>query len=1041
MPSLRRKHGKDQAGAGTPAGGPAVQQGGGRDYWRSLEELAQTPEFLKRMEREFPEGTAELLNPGTRRDFLRVMGASLALAGLTATGCRWPKEKLAPYAYCPQDVRQGEPKRYATAMELSGVAAGLLVTSFDGRPIKIEGNPSHPGNMGAASAIQQASVLDLYDPDRSMYPVERRGGQKLNKTWDDFAAFASQHFAKLKATGGRGLVILREASSSLGMKLMMSELARAYPAASIHEYEPISWENERQGLIEAYGSSLRAVNDLSRAEVVVALDSDLLGAHPDALRHTRDFASGRGGEGGKMNRLFVAESSLSLTGAAADHRLPLAGGEIPALLLELAAQLSHLGIMPPDPTGELAALLVKHEGATAGGEWVRQAAADLAAHRGTGLITVGPRQVSYIHGLAHLLNTALGNAGGTVRLVSDGAEGYGGVIALKLLQAALDSGQTEMLLILGGNPVYDGYVDLAFRDQLKKVPVSIHLSTHDNETSEACTWHLNRAHYLESWGDARAWDGTLSIVQPLIEPLYGGKTPLELLALIIGRPVQDGYSIVREALQPVLTGGDFESLWREALSSGVVPATGFPEISPAQLTMLTNFGKSLGWARVDSPRSMQLTLIPDSKLYDGRFAGNAWLQEMPDPLTKVAWDNALMMSVEDAAQLGLGMGDMAYVDTGEEEGLVLPVYIMPGQAKGTVTAALGYGRARAGKTGSKVGANTYLLRGSSFGDMRTAVKVEPTGLKYKLATTQDHYLIDTVGFEERGRRVGALIREAPLKRYLAEPEFAKGEEHPEKLKPLWTEHKYTGRRWGMAIDLSACTGCSACMVACQAENNIPAIGRRHVLEGRAMHWIRVDRYFKGGPESPGVVFQPLTCQQCEMAPCESVCPVTATVHTQEGLNDMVYNRCVGTRYCSNNCPYKVRRFNFFNYRRHMPETHKMVMNPEVTVRSRGVMEKCSFCVQRIEAVKIRAKNDNRAILDQEIVPACAQTCPARAITFGDLSDPASAVSKLHADPRAYMILAELDVKPRNAYLAKLRNPAPGLEAAGDAAGGSEAAHE
>ena len=598
--------------------------------------------------------------------------------------------------------------------------------------------------------------------------------------------------------------------------------------------------------------------------------------------------------------------------------------------------------------------------------------------------------------------------------------------AIAGLAAEIDAGGVATLVVLGGNPAYDAPADLGFAAALAKVPVAMHLGLFDDETAAACRWHLPRAHVLESWGDVRAWDGTVSVVQPLIEPLYGGRTPIELVATLLGDVEPRGHELVRATFAATVGAADIEGAWRTALRDGVVAGSAPPAVAvgPRGETLAARLAALRGAA---AAAGYELVFTADATLRDGRFANNAWLQELPDPLGKLTWDNAAWLSPADAERLGLEDGDVVTVTSGPRA-LDIAVAVLPGQPAGSIALPLGYGRTRAGRVGTGVGFDTYALRTSAAPHFAAGATVTATGRSHELATTQDHHAIDKVGFEERGRRLGELVREGTLAEYLATPGFA-AERGPEVAPaPLFRELRYDGEhQWGMAIDLSACIGCNACTVACQAENNIPVVGKAQVLKGREMHWIRLDRYFSGKADEPKVVFQPMACQHCENAPCEQVCPVAATVHSDEGLNPMVYNRCVGTRYCSNNCPYKVRRFNFFNYYKSVPQVEKMVFNPEVTIRARGVMEKCTFCVQRIETAKIAARNDNRPLRDGEIVPACAQTCPTRAITFGDLRDLDSAVSRLHRSPRAYGLLAELAVKPRNLYLAKLRNPAPGAE--------------
>ncbi len=911
------------------------------------------------------------------------------------------------------------PQQYATAMELGGGAIGLLVTSVDGRPIKIEGNPLHPASLGAASALAQASVLELYDPDRSKQVVRRESGQAFASSWDEFAAFAGPHFGSLRASGGAGLAVLAEESSSPSLARLRQRFAEVFPKAVWCEHEPISRTNETAGMAMLSDPPLRPVYRFDKADVVVCLDADPLLDHPAALRHARDFASRRRAEDGTMVRLYAAEPAVSVTGAAADHRLAIPAHRVEGLARQLVAAVTRAGVRVPGFAGEAAA----DAPATGAAAWVASAAADLLAHRGRCVVVAGRRQAPAAHAIAHALNVALGSAGGPVVYVAPEASRQGaGQPSLRDFARRVGEGAYATLVILGGNPAYTAPVDLDLGGAISKVATSIHLSLFDDETSRLCRWHLPRAHYLETWGDVRAWDGTVSVQQPLIDALYGGKSVIETMALIFGDRETGGYGIARGTLAGTTKALDFESVWRRTLNDGVLAESAFAAVAPAfkPVDLRPQPGSS---GATEPAAGLELVFVADAKTVDGRFANNAWLQEMPDPLTKVTWDNPALLSPATAAGLGVRHGDVVRL-TRAGRTLEIAVYVMPGQADDTVVLPLGYGRTAAGKVGTGVGFDTYALRTSDALEFALGAKLERTGRTYALACTQNQQGIDRVGYEARGQRVAELLREGTLGGYKADPEFVrKMDEAP--VLPIFQSPPLTGEhQWGMSIDLSACIGCNACMVACQAENNIAVVGKDQVIRGRAMHWIRVDRYFSGKPQTPKIAFQPVACQHCENAPCEEVCPVAATVHSDEGVNEQVYNRCVGTRYCSNNCPYKVRRFNFYNWFKNAPETEKMVFNPEVTVRGRGVMEKCSFCIQRIEAVKISAKNDRRPIRDGEIVPACAQTCPTQAIVFGDLKDPESRVTKLHRHRRAYSLLGELNTKPRNRYLAKLRNPSP-----------------
>jgi MoCo/4Fe-4S cofactor protein with predicted Tat translocation signal len=1001
----------------------------GKAYWRSLEELADTPRFRRLVRQEFPGFEGALSSPVSRRNFLKLMAASLALAGLT--GCRWPKEEILPYASRPAGRSPGDPVQYATSMDLAGAARGLLVTSYDGRPTKVEGNPLHPETRGACDSYSQAAVLDLYDPDRSRSPVRREGGQELTQTWREFETAAEALFGPLREREGYGLHVLAGASSSSSLADMRRRFFEVFPRAKWYEYEAISRDAAREGSRMVHGAPHRAHLHLEKAEVVVSLDSDFLMDHPSAVRNAREFARGRrADERDAMTRLHVVESGFSLTGGMAEHRHAVAPSALPAVARRLAAEvLSGRGVTVPAALSSAARRL-----RSAGGEeeapFAAAMARDLLEHRGRSLIVAGDRQSPEVHAVVHLLNVALGNAGRTVTYSAEpDPDRPTHAQAVADLASEIRRGKVDVLVILGGNPVYDAPADLDFAQVLERPKETIHLGLHRDETAGECSWHLPRAHFLEAWDDTRAWDGTLSPVQPLIEPLYDGRTPAELLALMTGDDLHTAYDITRRTLEGIVGSFDFERKWRRALHDGVVPETAFPTVEPGfDEAGAVSAAEALASYRSPRDGRPEILLTRDYTLDDGRYANNGWLQEMPDPITKVTWDNAAVMSIATARSLGVSEGDRVRIEK-EGRSITLPVYRLPGQADGCIGVSLGYGRRRVGRVGEGVGVNTYALRTAKEMHVVRGATVEKAGGKYELATTQDHHVIDSVGMKERAERVGWLVRESTLEGYREHPEFAKhmGPHHPP-IEDPWKPHDYSeGRKWGMAIDLNACIGCGACTVACMAENNIPVVGRDEVAEGREMNWIRIDRYFSGPPEAPEMVHQPLTCHQCENAPCEQVCPVAATVHGNEGLNLMVYNRCVGTRYCSNNCPYKVRRFNFFNNHKNLSELQEMQYNPEVTVRGRGVMEKCTFCIQRIRNAEIDAKNERRPLEDGEITPACQQACPTQAIVFGDLNNPKSRVRKAHDHPRSYAILEELNVKPRTRYLARLRNPSGGSD--------------
>ncbi len=1013
-----------------------------RQYWRSLAQREDRPESRAFLEREFPEGASELPEGVSRRDMMALLGASLSLAG--SAGCRRPVEEIVPFVTAPEDVVPGNPRYYATTMPFRRSAYGLVVESHEGRPSKIEGNPTHPSTRGASGSIVQASVLGLYDPDRSR-TVTLRGEAK---SWSDFVTAWAQLAEPHAADGGAGLAVLCESFASPTLARLASEFRARYPRATWATYEAVSDENRLAGLRSATGRDLDLTLRMDQASVILALDADPLLTDPEMIRNARGFAAGRraGASGAAMNRLYAVEGVYSLTGAVADHRLRLESRQIAPFLAALAARLipSDAGVSLP--------------GADVAGvdpRWIEALAKDLLANRGKSLIVAGDRQPAVVHAAVCALNGFLDNTGRTLSYHETTDAALPSASALASLVSAMQAGTIKTLVILGGNPVYDAPADLDFAAAMAKVPETIAVAHAVDETSAAATWHIPRAHYFESWGDARAAGGTLSVVQPLILPLFGARTPVEVLGLLAGGKERPGYDIVRETWAPIL-GDDFDRKWNRVLHDGFLSESELPEVVPeSSVQPLADLARSLG-AGAGAPGSggaaggsdggLEVVFLPSPALHDGRFANDAWLQELPDPLTKITWDNPALVSPRTAETIGVASEDVVRFEFAGRS-LELPVWVLPGMADGVVALTLGYGRARAGRVGTGVGFNTYTVRGSQALGFGGGARLTRLGRRYPIAATQEHGSME-------GR---PLVRESTLTelRSSAEAAGASGaageaahaEEAPHdtngggvvgplgvfEAEPhhfsLWKEHAYDqGHQWGMSIDLNSCIGCNACMVACQTENNIPVVGKDQVSKGREMHWIRVDRYFSGEPSgSPDVVFQPVPCMHCEDAPCEQVCPVAATVHDSEGLNVMVYNRCIGTRYCSNNCPYKVRRFNFFNFTKDTPNILKLVMNPDVTVRARGVMEKCTYCTQRISKGKLDAKLAGRALRDGDIKTACQQACPASAIEFGDLRDPESRVVKAKAEARHYALLEELNTKPRTTYLTKVRNPNPDLE--------------
>jgi molybdopterin-containing oxidoreductase family iron-sulfur binding subunit len=1094
----------------------------GKTYWRSLEELANTPGFEEMLHREFPRHASEWTDPVTRRQFLTLAGASLALAGLGGCAQKVP-EKIMPYTRQPEDLVPGKPLFYATAMALGRFATGLLVESHEGRPIKVEGNPEHPVSKGATDVHAQASVLTMYDPDRS----QTASYLGRPRAWTELVPVLR---TRLYGTSGKpvndgeGVYVLTEAVASPTLARQLDAFRKRFPKAKVYSYEPTGPDNALNGAKLAFGKPVHTYYRLDRADVVVALDADFFTCGPASLMYARGWADRRrqaidavekkghgegaaAGEGNapKMSRLYVVESNLTSTGGAADNRLRIKASQVEGFARALGAAVGVADVKAPTLEG-LAAT------------WVTEVAADLKAQaKGRTLVIPGDGQPPAVHALTHAINGALGNLGETVVVVPDVPAEYQAVGSDSIKEFAADLGQNKVktLFFLGGNPVYNAPGDLKLPDLLEKNGrregvLHVRLGLYDDETSRLSHWHVPEAHFLEAWGDARAVDGTASVVQPLIAPLYGGRSPLELLSSVLDDQPRPPYELVRETWRAwwedpkggAKTGGDFEKFWQRAVHDGFIRGTDWKPGSASVAGDLA--GKLPPAPDAAKPGEFELQLLPDPVLHDGRFANNGWLQELPKPITRLTWDNVLIVSPKTAEKLGVN--DRNVTSKGGEHGIVnadmvkvtldggrklenVPVWIQPGHADDAFTLHLGYGRSRAGRVGTKIGVDANTLRSAGAADVFRGVKVEKTGARYTLACVQNHHTIE-------GRNI---IRADSFDHFKEHPDFAQkveehepagghegqpahGEAHGEggagghgrrELPTLYPRHEYTGHKWGMAIDLATCVGCSACVVACQAENNIPVIGKTEVTRGREMHWLRIDHYYgpvqEDGkptrtaevnnpgeqpyvPPNPSVFYQPLPCMHCEDAPCELVCPVNATVHSAEGTNDMVYNRCVGTRYCSNNCPYKVRRFNYLFYAEenyYTPSLH-LLNNPDVSVRTRGVMEKCTYCIQRINFARIeaekegirqreggqdriepegRSRNDPErpgiaVVFDGEIETACQSVCPTGAIVFGDLNDRGSRVARLHGSERNYGLLAELNTRPRTTYLAAVRNPNP-----------------
>ena len=1088
----------------------------GRLYWRSLGELADTPEFRDYLHREFPEQASEWNDPKGRRNFLKLMSASLALAGVGAC-TKQPPETIVPYVRQPEEMVPGRPLFFASAIPISGVAMPVLVESHMGRPTKIEGNPEHPASLGATDVLTQAAILDLYDPDRAQ-TVTHRGEVR---GWSAFVAAMQQALRAQKAGGGAGLHFLTPPITSPSLADMMASILRDYPGAKWHQYDPVA----RPAGLSAAAAQSSTIYHFDKADVVVSLDADFLSCGPGSVRYSKDFSRRRRltEENTSMNRLYVIESSPTLTGAKADHRLAVGASEVENIARELAAAIG--GSVPA------AGASVPRPGAPDVARYIAAVAKDLQAHKGRSVIVAGDYQPEAVHAAARAMNDALGNTGTTVTYgAAVEASGTGGTTSIADLVRAIDAGQVEVLVIMAGNPVFTAPVDLRFAERLARVNLVVYHSTHLDETSPLAHWNVPETHALESWGDARSFDGTVTLMQPLIEPFYEGRSAHEFLGALSSQPERRGLAIVKDYWTRTYSSGsggwtfrnprgesfpNADAFWRAALHDGFLPGTAVTEggpgtsltpsaapapagtaptaaaaaaasspgapggtqtpATPGPATSPQGAGQPAPRATGDQPSAaiperqlpapptstapganarnqpaqpptpggtaapspggattgpadggLEIIFRPDPTIWDGRFANNGWLQELPKPYTKVTWDPTAWVSPHLAAERGLREGDVVELRY-RGNNLRMPVFVVPGHPAQSVTVFFGYGRRNSGRVGNAVGAsgqfNAFLLRTSDAPWFGRGLELVKTGEHYPLATTQEHHAME-------GRDP---VRVASLAEYTATPQIIHDMAHtPPRTLTLYPEHEYNGHKWGMAIDLSACTGCSACMVACQAENNIPVVGKEQVLKSREMHWIRVDHYFAGDPQDPQSVHQPVPCMQCENAPCEPVCPVAATTHSAEGLNDMTYNRCVGTRYCSNNCPYKVRRFNFLLYADWDTQSEYGQKNPDVTVRSRGVMEKCTYCVQRINQARIDAKREDRKVRDGEVIPACGAACPSDAIVFGDMNDPNSQLNKLKKQERNYGLLEELNTRPRTTYLAEIRNPNPELAPAAPA---------
>ncbi len=1100
--------------------GESSPKDGAKVFWRSLEDKANPAAAQRAAEAEFPLGLDEAKAIGAagarpqdlvklrkkgdapkserrdasdvsvgRRGFLFFAGASAALA---AEGCaRRPVDKILPYSKAPEHVLPGTTTYYSSVIPNRGDAIGVLVESHEGRPTKIEGNPEHPSSNGATDAWTQASLYGLYDPDRGTTPMkgarQSQGGfaNHAPATWNEFDQAFSDLLRTAQADGGARLRILVEPSMSPTFLRLRDAIQAKLPQAKIHVWTPNSEGNAREGSRIAFGQVVNVIPNYGDAKVILSLDSDFLGTETGSVRASRSFAAGRKlkSPSDTMNRLYVVEPAFTTTGMSADNRLRLPAQNVEQYLLALTAELAASHKI------EVTGLTAKHDNAGIPDKWIKVVAAELAASRAKSVIVVGSRQPPRVHALAHALNAALGNVGHTINYhpVADPLE-TDPTASIKQLAADMERSAVGTLVILGGNPLYDAPADLKFGDRLRSVGTTLHLSSHLNETSELCTWYVPRAHELEAWGDHRAIDGTLAIQQPLLAPLHGGRSDIEVLARVSGDTAPKGYALVQQTVKGSVSPITFTRTWNDGLKSGVLgtASRAFGPLDARQTEIASAFAQAKPPAAL-SPQSLEVTFAPCPKLNDGRYANNPLLLELPDPVTKVCWDNVAMVSVATAKALNVENGTMVRLTRDGVAGQIdVAMWITPGQADNSIGLVLGWGRQKAGRYGDKHGFDVYPLRTTDTMGFAQGVKahvldvaeinaIRPRYRKVGMAAGEsplpaqirpddpfdvDSHLYKISQTQEHDRMEGRPVAiDATIEEYRKNPMFPQfpNEETKDRAEngsvigvretgspdpttpPLWGNWKdekffKNNHRWGMAIDLTSCTGCNACVVACNIENNIPAVGKEQIWRGREMYWLRIDRYFVGIDENdPQVVFQPVACVQCEEAPCENVCPVNATEHSPDGLNDMAYNRCIGTRYCANNCPYKVRRFNFLNYHTSggyyddVPETERMQFNPNVTVRMRGVMEKCTYCVQRIQEAKIKSKRTGKPIKDGELVTACQQVCASGCIVFGDLDDPNSKVSKWRNQDRNYRLLSELGTRPRTTYLGKIRNPNAALK--------------
>ena len=989
-------------------------------YWKSLKDISSEEDynrFLKQSDHNEDNGLS-------RRNFLSLIAASVALAGLE--GCKKPVQKIIPYVEAEIGTIPGIPKYYASTIPWKNNALGVVIENHDERPVKVEGNEKHPSTLGKSNAFSQASTIEMYDPDRAR--GVKYNGKKVD--WSEYLKFAKN----INKGDGKGLAVLMQESSSPTIKSIQNDFETKFPSASWVSYESVNNENLFNGIEKAFSKKLQPIYRLENAQIIVSLGSDFLGVDDNNIYNTRKFAQNRDivDENSTMNRLYVAESSITSTGSSADHRLNIPQHEMESILAELSYELKKLGL-------SVDANKVK----SSNNLWIKAAAEDLMSNRGDSIILGGSQLSPKFHQLIALLNNQL-NA--PVDYYPLSLSQVSSLADFKSLCDDIKNNKIKNLIILGANPVYDSPADFNFGDLLKNVPNSVHLTNILDETSKLCSWNIAMTHYFECWGDAMSYDGFVSIVQPQIMPLFDSKSAIQVLTPLVYSKELSSYDTVKNVWKSdIVKSGNFEREWEKVLHDGLYKNTIIKkeQVRPSSKTSTTQLNNSI---KLDDNK-FEIVFNASSSVYDGRFANNGWLQEIPKPVTSLTWDNAALISIKVAKKLNIKNGQMIEIKI-DNKSIKLPAWITPGQNQKSISLELGYGREFEGRLGNGVGFNVYPLRTSSNPSYSLNASISVLDETYPLASTQDHHGLEedqyaAPGFDKLSNnevqsRIPELVKQSTLDYYKDNPDWVqkKVEEHKPDKKRSWADHSMynpepeydysKGPQWGMSIDLTSCTSCNACSIACQSENNIPVVGKQQVMNGREMHWIRIDNYFAGDPDNPEMSTQSVACVHCELAPCETVCPVAATTHSSDGVNQMTYNRCLGTRYCANNCPYKVRKFNFYNYTRDLPEVVQMAMNPDVSIRFRGVMEKCTYCYQRVSAARISAENENREIQDGDFQVACQQSCPADAIKFGDINDPNSAVSKAKRRNRDYALLAHLGTAPRTTYLAKIRNQNPKL---------------